>query len=313
MYCAEDNGLATDWHYVHYGAHSLGGVGLIMLESVAVEKMGRISEQDLGIWSDQHIHNLEKIVNFAHNCGVKVGIQLAHAGRKSRVAGKIIAPSAIPFEKDGKVPHELTLEEINDVASAFAEGARRAKRAGFDVVEIHGGHGYLIHEFLSPLTNKRQDMYGSSLENRFQILADVINAVLSEWGKENALFLRISASDYAEGGINANQSVQISKLAKSYGVDVVDVSSGGLLPISVKSYPGYQVPFAEKIRKEAKIKSIAVGMIDSPEMAEEILQNDRADMVALARELLRNPHWPLLAKKKMEEEYKGPIQYKRAF
>ncbi|GAB7388946.1 NADPH dehydrogenase NamA [Bacillaceae bacterium] len=313
MYSAGEDGKATDWHYVHYGAHAIGGVGLMMVEATAVEARGRISERDLGLWSDEQVPPLAKIVAFAHRQGAKIGIQLTHAGRKAEVRGEIVAPSAIPFQNGRKVPHALTREGIEQVVSAFAMAARRAKKAGFDVVEIHGAHGYLIHEFLSPLSNRRDDEYGGSLGNRFRFLKEVIAAVRTEWGTDRPLFLRVSASDYAEGGIDVDMMVEYAKLAKGEGVDVIDVSSGGLLPVPVPAYPGYQVTFAEKIRREAKIPAVTVGMITTPEMAEEILQNGRADMVALARELLRSPNWPLLAAKKMGEEYRGPVQYQRAF
>lgn len=315
MYCAEDDGLATDWHFVHYGSHAMGGAGLIMLESVAVESKGRISHHDLGIWNDEQIFNLKRIVDFVHQSEAKIGIQLAHAGRKARVQGKIVAPSSIPYNVDRKKPDTLTKDDIREVVNHYIHAAERVNKAGFDVIEIHAAHGYLIHEFLSPLTNMRQDEFGGTLEKRFRILGEIIDGIKSVWPKSKPLFMRVSATDYAEGGIDRDMIVEISKLAKDKGVDMIDVSSGGLVPNEKNrnSYPGHLVEYSCDIRELAGIATIAVGKLTSKDLIEELLQNKRADMVALGRELLRNPNWPLNTAKEMNETYFGPIQYKRAY
>lgn len=313
MYSATLDGKPTNWHFIHYPTRAIGGVGLIMLEATAVEPRGRISNRDLGIWDDKHIDGLRRIVDLCHENGSKVGIQLAHAGRKCVVPGeKIVAPSSIPFNSDSPTPEELTEEEIEKIIKAFADGARRAKEIGLDVVEIHGAHGYLIHEFLSPLTNSRSDQYGGPLENRMLFLRKVIRSVKREWGEERPLFLRLSASDYAKGGITIEDTISIAEAAYEEGVDLIDVSSGGLLPITVPVYPGYQVGFSEAIKKKLNQPTATVGLITTPELAEEILFNGRADLIALGRELLRNPYWPLEAARMLNHEIQWPEQYNRA-
>ncbi|KIV54238.1 NADPH dehydrogenase [Aneurinibacillus migulanus] len=315
MYTAEDDGKATDWHYVHYGTRAVGGVGLVMQEATAVEARGRISHQDLGIWSDKHIEPLRRIVSFVKAQGAAAAIQLAHAGRKARLNDTtIVAPSAIPFDEESQVPHELTEAEIDDVVEAWRQGARRAREAGFDIVEIHGAHGYLINEFLSPLSNKRTDKYGGDIKSRCLFLTRVIEAVKQEWPEENPLYLRLSAVDHAEGGLTIEDSVEIAKIAKEVGVDLIDCSSGAILPVAPKKiFPGYQVSYAETIRREAGIATGSVGLIEEHTLANEIIGNERADLIFLGRVLLRNPYWVLQASKERHREYAGPRQYERGF
>lgn len=316
MYSATENGEVTDWHIVHYGARALGGVGLMILEATAVESRGRISPHDLGLWDDLHMEGLKKIVDFAHDYGVKTGIQLAHAGRKAELGEEIeiIAPSPIPYQEESKTPREMTRRDIKEVVNAFAQAARRAKQVGFDVIELHAAHGYLLNEFLSPVTNKRTDEYGGSLENRFRIVREVIEAVQSEWGKESPLFVRISAVDYVDGGITIEDSVEIARLLKECGVDLIDVSTGAILPVRPpKIHAGYQVPYAERIKREVGIATGAVGLITRAEQAEEIIGNERADLVFLGRELLRDPQWLLRMKHKAGIPFDGPKPYIRGY
>jgi NADPH2 dehydrogenase len=314
MYSADDDGKVTDWHIVHYGTRAAGKVGLLILEATAVESRGRISAKDLGLWNDEQMAGLKQIVSFAHSQGVKAGIQLAHAGRKAEVDERIIAPSAIPFSEGGPVPAEMGPKEISEVIQAFADSARRAKEIGFDVVEIHAAHGYLLHEFLSPLSNKRTDEYGGDLEGRSRLLKEVIKAVQAEWGQERPLYVRISAVDYHPDGLQIEDSIALARLLKEWGVDLIDVSSGGLIPNPPsRIFPGYQVAFAEAIKKQVGIATGAVGLITTTEQAEEILGNERADLVFLARELLRDPYWVLHAAQKLGINDLAPNQYSRAF
>ena len=280
MYSAGEDGKVTNWHYVHYGTRAVGGTGLILLEATAVEKRGRISHKDLGLWEDQQIPAIRNLVDFIHQQGACVGVQLAHAGRKAGVEDTIVGPSSIPFSTNYPLPLALTEEEINRVISSWKQGARRAREAGFDVLEIHGAHGYLIHEFLSPISNQRSDDYGGSLENRFRFLKEVIHAVKEEWPEDRPLYLRISAVDYVEGGLTLEDSVEISRMAKEEGIDFIDCSSGAILPVAPPSlYPGYQVPFAMEIRKKVDIATGCVGLITESAMANEILGNGRADLI----------------------------------
>ncbi|MEK4175618.1 MAG: NADPH dehydrogenase NamA [Bacillaceae bacterium] len=312
MYSAANKkGFLEDFHFTHYISRAVGQVGLIILEATAVTPEGRISELDLGIWEDDHIIKLAELVQQIKSYGAKTGIQLAHAGRKSNVSGDIFAPSSIPFDQNSRTPKELTKEQIKETVEKFQLGAKRAKDAGFDIIEIHAAHGYLINEFLSPLSNKRNDEYGGSLENRYLFLKEVIQAVRKVW--EGPLFVRVSASDYVEGGSTINDYVQIAKWLKEDGVDLIDVSSGGLVPANIDVYPGYQVPFSEKIRQEANIKTGAVGLITSPLQAEEILKNNRADLIFVARELLRNPYWPYHAANELNAKIESPTQYERGW
>jgi NADPH2 dehydrogenase len=314
QYCATEEGEATDWHLVHYGARAAGQVGLVLLEATAVESRGRISPRDLGIWNNKQMNGIKRIVDFGHSQGSIVGIQLAHAGRKAELEEQIVAPSSIPFKDGSKVPLELSTDNIQEILQAFQSAACRAKETGVDVIEIHGAHGYLVHQFLSPLSNKRTDNYGGSLKNRFRILGEIIQSVRSEWPAEYPLFLRISAVEYSDEGLPLEDAIQICKWSKEFGVDLIDVSSGGNLPVPPPTiYPGYQVQYAEQIRKHAGIATGAVGLITSLEQAEEIVNNQSADLILLGRELLRNPYFMLTAAKTKQLEYKGPLQYERAY
>ena len=306
-----EDGHVEDWHRLHYPTRAVGQVGLIILEATAVQPEGRISPNDLGIWSDEHTTGLSELVRLMKSHGSKTGIQLAHAGRKATVDGNIFAPSAEAFNDQYKTPVEMTKEDIAHTVEAFKQGAIRAKEAGFDVIELHGAHGYLINEFLSPLTNKRVDEYGGSDENRYRILRETIDAVRSIWN--GPLFVRISAHDYTEGGMTPEAYVMMTKWMKEQDVDLVDVSSGAVVPASIDAYPGYQVPYSETIKHETPIATGAVGMITSPLHAEEILKNNRADLIFLARELLRNPYWPYHAAKELRTEIKSAIQYERGW
>lgn len=313
MYSAKEDGLVTDWHFVHYVTRAVGGVGLVMLEATAVEPEGRITANDLGIWSDDHIEGLKRIVDGIHQAGAKAAIQLAHAGRKSTVKGMpSYAPTALAYDDTYKMPNEMTHEDIKRSVNAFKEAVIRANQAGFDVIELHASHGYLINEFLSPLTNKRQDDFGGSLENRSRFLGDIIEASRAVWPEDKPIFVRVTAEDYDEAGNHPETLAKIIKTLKEKGIDMVNVSSGGLIPVVPKAYPGYQVKMAEIIKTMAEIPVVAGGLITQAEMAEEILRNGRADMVFLGRELLRNPYWVLDAAKAVHDTVKWPEQYERA-
>lgn len=311
MYSANEDGKATDWHFTHYISRAVGQVGLIIVEATAVKPEGRISENDLGIWSDEHVEGLQKLASGIKKHGTKAAIQLAHAGRKSQVRGEIVAPSPIPFHKASKIPKEMTKEDIERTIDAFKEGAQRAKAAGFEIIELHAAHGYLINEFLSPLTNKRTDEYGGSRENRFRFLKEVTNAVKTVW--DGPLFVRISANEYDENGNTMKDFIYYCNELKALGVDLIDCSSGGLIPVHIHTYPGYQVKYAETIKKNVGIPTGAVGLITSPLHAEEILQNERADLVFLGRELLRNPYWPRTAALRLNVPIDAPKQYERGW
>lgn len=327
QYSAAD-GFANDWHLVHLGSRAVGGAGLIIQEATAVSPEGRISPGDLGLWKDEHISELKKIASFIHQQGSLFGVQLAHAGRKASHAlpwkgGKLlsreeggwqnVAPSSIPYAEGTTAPHALTQSDINKVIDDFTQAAVRAVKVGYDVVEIHAAHGYLFHEFLSPLTNHRTDNYGGSFENRSRLLSQVIESVKQVWPQDKPLFVRISASDWVEGGWSIDESVKLSSVLKEKGADLIDCSSGGLVThqkISVG--PGYQTPFAERIKKEANILTGAVGLIDNADQAEEILTSGKADLILMAREFLRDPYFPLHAAKKLGEAINWPVQYERA-
>jgi len=312
MYSSDqEDGMITDWHKTHYTTRAVGQVGLIIVEATAVQPAGRISAQDLGIWHDDHIEGLSDTVRLMKQHGAKTGIQLAHAGRKATVDGDISAPSAIAFDHHYKTPVEMTTEQIKVTIQAFKDGANRAQKAGFDLLEIHGAHGYLINEFLSPLTNKRTDEYGGSAENRYRFLREIIDEIRDIWA--GPLFVRISAHDYTEGGMTAEAYVEMAKWMKEQGVDLIDVSSGAVVPAQIDAYPGYQVTFSETIKKGADIATGAVGLITSGIQAEEILKNNRADMVLLARELLRNPYWAYTAAKELGVSIEAPKQYERGW
>ena len=318
MYSAGEDGLATDWHLAHLASRATGGVGLIITEATAVEARGRISQNDLGLWDDAQIGPLARIVRLCQAEGAVMCSQLAHAGRKAfspqRGAGPAvpIAPSAIPHDADWVTPHALTLTEMDAVVSAFRAAAQRALAAGFDAVEVHSAHGYLLHQFLSPISNQRTDEYSGSLENRARMLLRVVDVVRQVWPEQRPLLVRLSATDWVEGGLTIDDQVQVARWLKAHGVDMIDCSSGGNAPVVPPTGPGYQVPFADKIRREAGIATMAVGLISSPEMAEEIVRNGRADVVALGRELLRHPYWPLAAARVLGHDLAWPQQYVRA-
>ncbi|WP_040287245.1 NADPH dehydrogenase NamA [Sporosarcina koreensis] len=309
--CMDEDGIAGDWHRVHYASRAVGQAGLIILEATAVQPQGRISPQDLGIWSDGHVEGLSQVTSLIRQHGAAAGIQLAHAGRKSEVDGPIQAPSAIAFSEDYKTPVEMSTEDIRETVEAFTAAARRAGSAGFDLLELHGAHGYLINEFLSPLVNHRNDKYGGSAENRYRFLREIIDGVRSVW--QGPLFVRISAEDYADGGMTADQYVQMAEWMKEQGVDLIDVSSGAVVPAKIRPYPGYQVPFSETIRTGADIPTGAVGLITSGLQAEEILQNGRADLILIGREMLRDAYWPYQAARELHTEIEPPVQYSRGW
>ena len=311
MYSAREDGQVTDWHKTHYESRAIGQVGLIILEATAVLPEGRITENDLGIWNDEQLPGLKELCQKIQENGAKAGIQLGHAGRKARVSGEIFAPCALAYNENSKLPKMLTVQEIKTTVLAFKKAALRAKSAGFDVIEIHAAHGYLLNEFLSPLTNHRKDDYGGSIKNRYRILGEVISAIRTIWDKP--IFVRISASDWTKGGMTPQDYVPIASWMKEQGVDVIDVSSGAVVPTRIVDYPGYQVPFAEIIKNEAQMPTGAVGLITSAIQAEEILQNDRADLIFLGRELLRDPYWAYRAARKLEETIEVPEQYKRGW
>ena len=322
------DGYATDWHFVHLGSRAVGGAGLVMTEATAVSPEGRISPQDLGIWSDDHIPALARIVAFIHLQGSLAGVQLAHAGRKAstvrpwegqgaipKSAGgwPVIAPSAVPFSENSPRPVAVTGDDIQGVVAAFAAAARRALQAGFRIIEIHSAHGYLLHQFLSPLSNQRTDAYGGSFENRTRLLHEVVAAVRREWPERLPLLVRISATDWVQGGWDLDQSVELVRQMKGMGVDLVDCSSGGTsLHAQIPFGPGYQTAFAERIRQETGMPTGAVGMITAPAQADHIIRSRQADLVLLAREMLRNPYWPLYAARELGHLSSWPAQYQRA-
>jgi len=327
-YSSED-GFANDWHVVHLGSRAVGGAALVFTEAAAVTPEGRISPQDLGIWKDEHVAELARIVRFIDGQGAVAGMQLAHAGRKAstqrpwegdRVLSPqeggfrpIYAPSPIPFRPEDPVPEELDTKGIARIVQAFGDAAARALRAGFRVIELHAAHGYLLHEFLSPLANRRRDAYGGSFENRIRMLLETTGAVRARWPERLPLFVRISATDWAEGGWDLEQSVELSRRLAREGVDLIDCSSGGLLPgVKVPVGPGYQTPFAERIRRDASIKTGAVGMIRGADQAEHIVRTGQADAVFIARQLLRDPYWPLKAARHLGVQVRWPPQYERA-
>lgn len=315
MYSVEKkDGMVTDFHMTHYGSRAVGQVGLIMLEATAILPEGRISEQDLGIWSDEQIEGLKKLVDHLHASGAKVGIQLAHAGRKAIVPGPIYSATKLAFSDKYQTPEALSIPQIETVVKAFQKAMHRAEAAGFDVIEIHAAHGYLINQFLSPLVNRREDQYGGPIGNRYQFLNEVIEAVRSEWSKP--LFVRISAEDYAQDGAHLEDYLMMARWMRDQGVDLIDVSTGGVVPLEVYDvYPGYQVKYADAIRKKVGIATGAVGIITTGNQAEEILRNDRADMVFVGRELLNDPYWVKSAAKSLNavDQLDAPTQYQRGW
>jgi len=311
--CNEEDGIANNWHFIHYSTRAIGGVGLIIVESTGIEPGGRITDNDLGIWSEEHVKNLSNIVNECHKYGAKIGIQINHAGRKSETLSySIIAPSPIAFNEHYRLPSEMTKKDITNTIALFKAAAKRALTAGFDLLELHGAHGYLIGQFLSPLTNKRKDEYGGTKENRVRFLREIIQAVKTVWPETKPLQLRVSAEDYLEGGNSAEETASLINLIKAMGIDIVNVSSGGTVPVRISTYPGYQIRYSEIIKDQCNITTIAGGLITSSLMAEEILNNNRADLVYLGRELLRNPYWAFTAASQLDETIEWPIQYKRS-
>ncbi len=325
QYCARE-GLADDWHLVHLGSRAVGGVALVIVEATAVTRDGRITPGDMGIWSDEHVEPLARIARFVHGQGAVAGIQLAHAGRKAscdlpwkggarlKTPGEggwtVVAPSPIPFQEGDPPPLALDKAGIDGIVDAFEAAAIRALDAGFRVIEIHSAHGYLLHEFLSPLSNHRDDEYGGGLENRMRLLLRVAERLRKRMPDELPLFVRISATDWVEGGWDIDQSVVLAGRLKALGVDLIDCSSGALTPRArIPVGKGYQVPFARRIRDEAGIMTGAVGMITEPRHANEIITGGDADLVLLARELLREPYWAIKAEQALGAEPTWPIQY----
>lgn len=323
MYSCE-NGLANDFHFVHYGSRAQGGTGLLIVEATGVEPKGRITNHCMGIWNDEQAEKLKKIVQFVHqHSESKIGIQLAHAGRKASTWNNVqtsledgwetVAPSAIPYQQGERVPHVLTVEEMKEQIQHFKEAAGRSVKAGFDVIEIHAAHGYLIHQFLSPLSNIRNDEYGGSFENRIRFLIEIVDAVNEELDQNVALFVRISGTEYAENGWNIDDSVKLSKVLRNHGVDLIDVSSGGNIHgAKISVFDGYQVPFSSAVKNQANVQTGAVGLITASQQAEEILQNGEADLIFVAREILRNPYLAVHGSFEMKEDCFFPHQYLRA-
>lgn len=328
QYSSQD-GFANDWHLVHLGSRAVGGAALIIQEATAVSPEGRISPEDMGLWKDEHIEKLKQINQFIEQHDAVPGIQLAHAGRKGSTSApwkggrqikqedggwQTLAPSAIPFHHSENAPLALSAEGIQKLIADFKSAAKRSVEAGFKVVEIHAAHGYLIHQFLSPLSNQRTDDYGGSFENRIRFLVQIIEAVQEVWPKDLPLFVRISATDWAEGGWDIDQSIQLSSVLREKGVDLVDCSSGGTVPgVKIPVGPNYQVPFAEQIKKQVNVLTGAVGLITGAKQAEEILQTGKADLIFIARESLRNAYFPLTAAHELEDkDVKWPVQYERA-
>ncbi len=327
QYSAEE-GRANDWHLVHLGSRAVGGAGLVVFEATAVEPRGRISPADLGLWEDGQVEPLARVVRFVEAQGAVACLQLAHAGRKGSTRApwdeggplredqggwKVVGPSAIPFAPGHPVPEALDAAGVAAVVRAFADAARRAHAAGFRALEVHAAHGYLLHQFLSPLSNQRKDAHGGSFENRSRLAREVVTAVRAVWPERHPLLVRISASDWSEGGWGVEEAVRLCRSFRELGVDLVDTSSGGLVATArMPVGPGYQTAFAERIRREAGIPTGAVGMITAPEQADHVLRTGQADVVLLARELLRDPYWPLHAAARLGGEVRWPKQYLRA-
>ncbi len=330
QYSSED-GFANDWHFVHLGSRAVGGAGLVISEAAAVEARGRISPQDLGIYKDEHIEPLRRINRFMHEHGSVAGVQLAHAGRKASTrrpwerdksalvaeaegGWRPVGASSLAFAQDYATPTELSEDDIASVVRAFGEATKRALAAEFQVIELHAAHGYLLHEFVSPLSNQRTDRYGGGFENRTRIVREVVEEVRRHWPERLPLFVRFSATDWITGGWDVPQSVELAKMLKPLGVDLVDCSSGGNVPKApIPVGPGYQTAFAHTLRREAGIATGAVGMITSPHQADHIIRTGQADLVLLARELLRDPYWPARAAKELGQDVPAPVQYARSW
>jgi 2,4-dienoyl-CoA reductase-like NADH-dependent reductase (Old Yellow Enzyme family) len=322
------DGFSNDWHFVHLGSRAAGGPALVFTEASAVTPDGRISPRDLGVYRDDHVESLARIVDFIHAQGTLAGMQLAHAGRKGSTAppwdgGRALLPSAggwqpvgptdEPFAAGYPVPRRLTVEDLAAIVDAFRQAAARARAAGFDVIEVHAAHGYLIHEFLSPLVNTRTDEYGGSYDNRVRLCLEIVRAVRAVWPEQLPLFVRLSCTDWKQDGWDVEQSVELARRLGAFGVDLIDCSSGGAVPDAVIPVaPGYQVAFAERIRREARVATGAVGLITEAGQADGIIRESRADCVLLARELLRDPYWPLRAARELDQVVPWPMQYLRA-
>ncbi len=329
QYSAQD-GFANDYHLVHYGARAVGGAGLIIIEATAVERRGQISPNDLGIWSDEHTEPLARIADFMRGYGAMTAVQIAHAGRKAGTASpwlgglplsdaeggwQPVGPSPLPFNDAHRTPSQLTVDELAEIKQKFVDGAIRADAAGLDMVELHAAHGYLLHSFHSPLSNQREDSYGGSLENRIRFTLEVVKAVREEWPEDKPLAVRLSCTDWVDGGWTLEESIELSRKLKALGVDLIDCSSGGGSPKAViAASPGFQVPFAAAIRTQVQIPTAAVGFITQPMQAAQIIGNGEADIVLLGREALRNPYWPLQAAKTLNValDALAPNQYKRS-
>lgn len=320
QYWSED-GMASDWHLVHLGSRAVGGAGLVIAEATAVEARGRITPQDLGIWSDNHIEPLARVTHFVKEYGAVPGIQLAHAGRKASTAQPwlrndhdtpvsneeggwdIVAPSPLPFRSSSRVPKELTRDDIAQIQAAFRAATIRANEAGFEWVELHAAHGYLAHSFYSPLSNHRQDEYGGSFENRIRFTVETARLMRDVWPEDKPLTVRLSCTDWVEGGWTLEDSIELSRRLKSEGVDLIDCSSGFVVPdVKYSIEPGWQVPLSEAIRKQANIATAAVGMIAQPKQADQIIRNGQADIVLLGREMLRDPYWTFHAAQSLHPE-----------
>ena len=323
MYSSE-NGVANDFHFVHYASRAQGGTGLLIVEATGVVPEGRITHKCTGLWNDEQTQSFKRIVDFIHqNSDSKIGIQLGHAGRKSSTwngkqlsleeGWETVAPSKIPYHEDERIPHELTVPEIKKLVQDFKEATRRSLEAGFDLIEIHAAHGYLIHQFMSPLSNVRTDEYGGSFENRIRFLVEIVDAVNELLDEDHPLFVRISATEYTENGWDLSQSVELAKVLRSKKVDLMDISSGGnIAGAKITLFDGYQVPLATEIKKESGIKTGAVGLIKSADRAEEILEKKEADLIFVAREILRNPYLAIQGSFDGKGECDFPHQYERA-
>jgi len=309
IYMADNDGKVTSRHIIHYASRAIGGVGLIIPEATAVSSIGRISDNDLGLWNNSQIDGFRQLIDAVHQCGSKIGVQLGHAGRKSEAEGEPIAPSAISYSNKHRIPKEATTDEIDQISDQFAAAGKRAISAGVDVIEIHAAHGYFINEMLSPLTNRRNDQYGGNFENR-KFLIELLKKIRGFW--DGPLFVRVSADEYEKDGNHVEETITTAKLSKKAGADLIDVSSGGLTPKLPATYPGYQVMFSRRIRKEADIMTGAVGLITTDEYAEAILHEGSADLIFLGRELLRNPYWAIYAANKYGIKL-YPEPYQRAF
>jgi NADPH2 dehydrogenase len=309
--CMSEDGIVDQWHIIHYGARAAGQVGMIILEATAVTPKGRISLNDLGLWDDSQIPGMQGLVQAIIREGCVAGVQLGHAGRKAGVREPGLAPSAIAFSEKAQVPEEMNLEHIKQTVIDFRKAAFRAKEAGFQVIELHGAHGYLINQFLSPLGNQRTDQYGGNPANRYRLLGEIVDAVKEVW--DGPLVVRLSVEEYHPDGNHPQDYLYVVNRLKEQGVNLIDCSSGAVVPAQINVFPGYQVPFAEYFRREAGIPIGVAGLITSPLQAEEIVGNNRADLVLLGRELLRNPNWPIYAAQELKVKIKLPHQYERGW